>query len=1639
MPIFGGAASQAARKGLFSREEEEALQLAELEEQARRIALVGDSFGNASSGVLKPSVSALGKALGFLDKGRQAVFNTFIDPLVPGEQEGVGDVVEAVAPGLPLWLKRGVGFVGDVATDPLTYVTAGAGSVAKTAAASTVAEQLAARNLRRLGDDASTRLADDIERGVAKVSAQTAKENPAVKEAFDRVFGKSEVVEGGAFQGERTPLISELTERLGDDADLMKPFSGIRFHVPFTKQTNDLTLVPGKVTSKVSKPVGQAVKYGDNAAARSYEAIGSRLSSGFKLNRMGSAGHFARRALDEARVESNKMASEGRTFMKRVVKAFDPSNENDRAVLGLAMFNPRGLEEALASGSAVVSDTQRELLDEWKKVRANRRDLATSFAPDIGDLGDAYDIRVNSDEFLKARRGEGIRKGSRHYNDTFSGQKERKFATFEEAQAAGRERFGIDPYERDPFKAMDKWLNETARQLVPNRLDAHLKNADLARDSLTRTVEGTMPGVLRRYGFADSVRETPSGKSAKVTALDEAIYTAWQLNDPTRRNAELPFNEAAFKALPEDQRNALMREAEKLDAKLSQVRQAVSERKTKRVNEATEKVGAAWDRVDSSREKFWDVADETQPKYFKAKASVEGVRRRLARAAEWETAQNKFRELSQDKTFQTLNEFTRARAGKRGSQELAEAHAASVKGAEFLPPRVVLSNPLLMKTHATSVKRKDFVRRWVELGLGTADGGREFWTKAQREALNNNKFVPTANLYADPSLRELATVRDAHFTATRVARLTKREQRLMKEQERLEERLGIMPGMYGSHARRPSQVLDAIEGKRQEQLYDDLYEVDESPDLSDSTMLHVVDENYVIEYDGVDAYLLDATTAEPVDTFPMTRAEVEELAPELDLDEAWLQHLDTLREQTPSHASSSGYVSPEAAEWQKVADKWEEFINSPKRRAYLGFIPPTFGDPYQAGGYFRIKASADELMSPSERPLGKLVHRTFEDGSIASGYFASAEDIKRLKDDMRKRPEHYDDFPMAASIEEGDPLAWFEVNSAGGVSLWSIPSARITPDGSSLFFDTLAEWKKSTNGPMARILEKQGVDLGGKTPAEWMADPANAREAFKAMDLVIRSQGLSRYGALSASTGWNMAAAEAAFKLGDTTSPLGRFYKAVGKAEGAEGELTRIKSAEELREELSNIGWTPTGRAARAYGGTKSTVPEGWARMPNGSFAPTDIAQGVADLFDRPQLYRNAWDDYTAMFKRWATMPWPGFHLRNNFGAWFNNYIGGVKNEDYYRTMRSLFNKSNDADTFMEGMTVGEFRQMLEDDGISLRSIRDALSNKDSATGSQLLEAMGNPTRKPAFGVPGVSRVAEKWQELGGSASEAVETLHRATAYAAGLRKFRSRQAAREFTFQRHGDYTDLTPTEEHIKRFIPFYKWARTNIPLQAQTLLENPGRALAGHRFVQDVVGDEDAQNDLALGGVLPFAMGESRVMLGPDRVVDVDLPFYQLNDVSVAGALNSLNPLLKVGIEATTGTRLSEEGIRPAPSKVPAGFQLAPVAKVFEMLKLPWASRSQSGELWLDSRIATALNSVPGVQVVDRLMGLATEGGLTSNLTGFRATSYDEEDQQVQLAIKKAKLNELVKDIYRLGYGEDYVNAGNEGERSRAGFFG
>jgi hypothetical protein len=229
---------------------------------------------------------------------------------------------------------------------------------------------------------------------------------------------------------------------------------------------------------------------------------------------------------------------------------------------------------------------------------------------------------------------------------------------------------------------------------------------------------------------------------------------------------------------------------------------------------------------------------------------------------------------------------------------------------------------------------------------------------------------------------------------------------------------------------------------------------------------------------------------------------------------------------------------------------------------------------------------------------------------------------------------------------------------------------------------------------------------------------------------------------------------------------------------------------------------------------------------------------------------------FNAWWKSHATWMWPGFHVRNLYGAFFNNMLGGVDISDYilagrtrfaarelvegkpgkWATMRILDKDGDLIDTLrrngtfsmngkrIEDMTYGDLSAMTVSQGVTAgngRAFAEArpLGTQEAEQSKKMLLEK----------IPGGTTYTKGARGAG----TLTENVMRTAAFARGLRTYGSVVDARTFTMMRHGDYADLTDTEAGtIRDLIPFYKWMRTNVPFQVHQMLETPGALLAAKK---------------------------------------------------------------------------------------------------------------------------------------------------------------------------------------------------------------
>jgi hypothetical protein len=303
------------------------------------------------------------------------------------------------------------------------------------------------------------------------------------------------------------------------------------------------------------------------------------------------------------------------------------------------------------------------------------------------------------------------------------------------------------------------------------------------------------------------------------------------------------------------------------------------------------------------------------------------------------------------------------------------------------------------------------------------------------------------------------------------------------------------------------------------------------------------------------------------------------------------------------------------------------------------------------------------------------------------------------------------------------------------------------------------------------------------------------------------------------------------------------------------------------------------------------------------------VPKAVKNALDRYQKlttdegikgFLKGFDTAQSWWKRAALFSVP-YHLRNDIGAKFNNWVGGMNeidiakysaqaDVDVYKAM-VLGNPSPMYDEYLkQGLGASsqskiEFRQMGEDATKELeRAIKEGSKDFKGKVATRL-----NPLR--AF---------ETSREVG----DFVDQTNRFAMYKWARDKGMSPEEAAKKVRETQFDYTDITNFErEFATRAIPFYRWMRNNIPYQIRQFMHDPRKYSNINKArlnAQDVAGIEE--ENMPEWMKESFAIPVSGDGKGSGKFLGLNLPLGDLARTTEPGKLgvDSLSPLAKLPVE-------------------------------------------------------------------------------------------------------------------------------------------
>ena len=299
------------------------------------------------------------------------------------------------------------------------------------------------------------------------------------------------------------------------------------------------------------------------------------------------------------------------------------------------------------------------------------------------------------------------------------------------------------------------------------------------------------------------------------------------------------------------------------------------------------------------------------------------------------------------------------------------------------------------------------------------------------------------------------------------------------------------------------------------------------------------------------------------------------------------------------------------------------------------------------------------------------------------------------------------------------------------------------------------------------------------------------------------------------------------------------------------------------------------------------------AEIPKGTLLPNfivkDMKKATKFINDEefvPQLLKG----YDKLMRFWkgSVYGWyPASHGRNYIGGSFNNFLANSKWVKFVDRVNDI--SRGDPKKIIKLNNVNYTAEFLQDQIAKL----DILGQ----TGFLDVNRLNKTFNKSFF---------NSVEKLPIRAMEMVENNLRVPLFLAEVDDGKSFKEAAKTVFKYHFDYSPhaLTNVERNVlKRFIPFYKWNRENIPLMVEEMIAQPAKMSSFFKSMRNMV---DKEGNL-MSEVLPeFYSTEFPITRGGTTKVSFGLPPLEmlkyLGEPKKA-LISGLTPVIKAPIEMTT----------------------------------------------------------------------------------------------------------------------------------------
>lgn len=373
-----------------------------------------------------------------------------------------------------------------------------------------------------------------------------------------------------------------------------------------------------------------------------------------------------------------------------------------------------------------------------------------------------------------------------------------------------------------------------------------------------------------------------------------------------------------------------------------------------------------------------------------------------------------------------------------------------------------------------------------------------------------------------------------------------------------------------------------------------------------------------------------------------------------------------------------------------------------------------------------------------------------------------------------------------------------------------------------------------------------------------------------------------------------------------------------------------------------------------------------------------------------------AWDRYTDLFKDAVTIAWPAFHARNALSGLFMNFATGAFKSPgdvkFIKRALDMYNGKGDPRMIREvavnnvaGRNYGIRGQGARqtDQAYKVPEIEGATGlgstyrrYREAADLEGGFKEVKNAEGEVEATTSNVPRPFRAWKAGGQALADMIEYVNRVSNYLAHRSRGVAPYEAAQNAVGAHFNYTDSMTRFERgtMRRLVPFYTFAKSNLPLQVELILQRPG-GLTGQMLRAARIGREE-------GGVPEWVTGVAAAFPeseddGSQRYLSgLGIPIEEATErfgfgpggarKTVESHLGMLHPFVKMPLELLSGRQFfSGRDLEDLYSTTGStlGDQL--------LYNLPIARAVTTGRTLLDERkgLGTkALNTLTGVKITD-----------------------------------------------------------------------